>query len=231
MKKNSLVLLVLLMSFSAVFAQNDKGSSAIKLNNHIDSVSYAYGIYMASSINGSEFQGLDKELLLIGMNSALLDTSNVILNSQEVISILGLYYKEKKEADIRKLSDPGINWLEDNSKKEGVITTASGLQYKVITEGTGAKPKLTDTIRVKYIGKLIDGTVFDNSSKRDEPAIFPVNIVIKGWKEGLQLMPVGSKYNFYLPYQLAYGEKGERRAKVGPYSTLIFEVELLEINP
>ncbi|MFM9053078.1 MAG: FKBP-type peptidyl-prolyl cis-trans isomerase, partial [Bacteroidota bacterium] len=119
-------------------------------------------------------------------------------------------------------------FLENNKKKNGVTTTASGLQYEVIKQGTGPKPTAEDTVRTHYHGTLIDGTVFDSSVERGEPAEFPVGAVIKGWTEALQLMPVGSKYRLYIPSDLAYGERSAG-PKIGPGSTLIFDVELLEI--
>ena len=123
----------------------------------------------------------------------------------------------------------GEQFLAENAKREGVKTTASGLQYEVLEATIGQKPKATDTVRVHYEGTLIDGTVFDSSYKRGESISFPLNGVIKGWTEGLQLMPVGSKYKLFIPYNLGYGERGAG-ASIPPYATLIFTVELLEIK-
>src|SRR5207237_9413619 len=123
----------------------------------------------------------------------------------------------------------GEDYLEENKKKENVVTTPSGLQYEVITEGTGAKPKATDKVKCHYHGTLIDGTVFDSSVQRGQPATFPLNMVIKGWTEALQLMPQGSKWRFFIPPQLGYGDK-QVSAQIGPNSTLVFEVELLGIS-
>ena len=123
----------------------------------------------------------------------------------------------------------GEQFLAENAKREGVKTTASGLQYEVLEATIGQKPKATDTVRVHYEGTLIDGTIFDSSYKRGESIAFPLNGVIKGWTEGLQLMSVGSKYKFFIPYQLAYGERGAG-ASIPPYAALIFTVELLGIE-
>jgi FKBP-type peptidyl-prolyl cis-trans isomerase len=126
-------------------------------------------------------------------------------------------------------ADPGAEFLKENAKKEGVKTTASGLQYKVIKEGEGKSPKATDTVRVHYRGTLLNGTEFDSSIKRGEPAEFPLNRVIKGWTEGVQLMKEGAKYQFFIPANLAYGERGTPGGPIGPNETLIFEIELLKV--
>ena len=128
-----------------------------------------------------------------------------------------------------KAKEEGEKFLAENGKREGVKTTASGLQYEVLEATLGQKPKATDTVKVHYEGTLIDGTVFDSSYKRGESISFPLNGVIKGWTEGLQLMAVGSKYKFFIPYELAYGERGAG-ASIPPYATLIFTVELLGIE-
>jgi FKBP-type peptidyl-prolyl cis-trans isomerase FkpA/FKBP-type peptidyl-prolyl cis-trans isomerase FklB len=138
----------------------------------------------------------------------------------------------KQEAEQKKASEENVakgkKFLEENKAKEGVVTTASGLQYKIITEGKGPKPKATDTVTVNYTGKLLDGTEFDSSAKHGQPATFPLDGVIPGWTEGLQLMPQGSKWELYIPAELAYGSGGQ--GPIPPASTLIFEVELLEIK-
>ena len=133
---------------------------------------------------------------------------------------------EQKFADVKS---KGAAFLESNAKLEGVTVTESGLQYSVITEADGAKPKATDTVTVHYRGTLLDGTEFDSSYSRGEPATFALNQVIPGWTEGVQLMGIGNKFKFVIPYQLAYGERGAGNS-IGPFETLIFEVELLEIK-
>ena len=145
------------------------------------------------------------------------------------------YQKEQQEKMIKDMkaqgdanSTAGAKFLAENAKKEGVVTTASGLQYKVVTAGTGKTPKATDTVEVDYEGKLIDGTVFDSSYERGEPVEFPLNQVIAGWTEGVQLMKEGGKYEFYIPSDLAYGEAGN--AGIAPNSMLIFTVELLSVK-
>ena len=127
------------------------------------------------------------------------------------------------------MQDEGKRFLEENATKEGVVTTSSGLQYKIIDPGYGSTPKPTETVKVHYKGTFIDGKTFDSSYDRGEPISFPLNRVIAGWTEGVQLMPVGSKYEFYIPYNLAYGEKGASGV-IPPYATLIFVVELLGIE-
>ena len=133
-----------------------------------------------------------------------------------------------RKAKAEKLTKAGREFLAANAKKPGIITTPSGLQYEVLTQGTGDVPQKTDKVKVHYEGKLIDGTVFDSSIQRGEPAVFGLNQVIKGWTEGLSLMPVGSKWRLYVPQELGYGER--QAGKIPPYSTLIFDVELLGIE-
>jgi FKBP-type peptidyl-prolyl cis-trans isomerase FklB len=132
---------------------------------------------------------------------------------------------EKASANLKS----GQEFLDANKQKPGVVTLPSGLQYEVITEGTGIKPLSSNKVTCHYHGSLLDGTVFDSSVKRGQPATFPLNMVIKGWTEGLQLMSVGSKWRFFIPPQLAYGER-QTGAHIGPNSTLVFEVELLEVS-
>ena len=159
----------------------------------------------------------------------------MLLTKEQALEVRKDYMKKRQEGraeqrkqDAEKNKTEGEAFLKENKAKPGVKTTESGLQYEVIKEGTGPKPKPTDRVSVNYTGTKIDGTEFDSSAKRNKPATFPVSGVIKGWSEGLQLMSVGSKYKFFIPADLAYGERGP--GKIGPDATLIFDVELLSIE-
>lgn len=211
-----------------------------ELKTKVDSVSYAFGVDVGSNINRSldayisEETAIDKDLLIAAFAKSLKGEETKI-KPEETMQVIRAFLeteRTKKEAEMAKKGEKnleeGKKFLEENKKKEGVITLESGLQYEVLKEGKGEKPALTDKVKCHYHGTLIDGTVFDSSVERGEPMEFPVNGVIKGWTEALQLMPVGSKWKLYVPAELAYGNRpaGE---KILPNSALIFEVELLEI--
>lgn len=163
-----------------------------------------------------------------GLLENLKEQENVILNAEEAAEWLNATMEAKAKERSKSLAKKGEDFLAENAKREGVTVTESGLQYEVITMGEGEKPTAESTVKVHYHGTLIDGTVFDSSVQRGEPIEFPLNGVIKGWTEGLQLMPIGSKFKLYIPYQLAYGEQGAGEL-IGPCEALIFEVELLDI--
>ena len=150
------------------------------------------------------------------------------MTSQEAQMMLNEYFQKKEKEQAQTAIAEGKVYLEENAKRDGVTQTKSGLQYEVLTEGTGKSPKATDTVRCHYEGRLLDGTVFDSSYKRGEPADFGLNQVIPGWTEGVQLMKEGAKFRFHIPYLLAYGERGAG-AQIPPYSTLIFDVELIKV--
>jgi FKBP-type peptidyl-prolyl cis-trans isomerase FklB len=203
------------------------------LTNPKQKTSYAVGIKVASDLKAIGLD-LDVKAVCAGIVDTMADKP--ALNDQEVTTAMTQLQKDvmgKREAidksEAEKNLQTGEKFLAENAKKEGVKTTASGLQYKVIKSGTGDSPKKTDTVKVHYHGTLLDGTVFDSSVQRGEPISFPLDGVIPGWTEGLQLMKVGDKWQLFIPAKLAYGE---RRAgpKIGPNSTLIFEVELLSIE-
>ena len=178
---------------------------------------------------------IDSELFMQGYRNYL-DSTNILIKEENVQQVLSGYFQKKQEEKMKEQQAEGEKnkagnekFLEENKTKEGVKVTESGLQYIVLKEGTGAKPTAESKVKVHYHGTLIDGTVFDSSVDRGEPAEFGVNQVIKGWTEGLQLMSVGSKYKFFIPQDLAYGAR-QAGEKIKPYSTLVFEVELLEIE-
>jgi FKBP-type peptidyl-prolyl cis-trans isomerase FklB len=190
-------------------------------------ISYALGLSIASNLKNSGVEALDIEHFTKGLN-AILNNEEISMSPDEVNRILNEFFEGmQKEAEVKN-SEHGNSFLEDNKKQPGVIELPSGLQYSVIKEGTGVKASSKNQVKVHYTGTLIDGTVFDSSVSRGEPATFGVTQVISGWVEGLQLMSKGAKYKFFIPSNLAYGAQGAGKV-IGPHATLIFEVELLEI--
>jgi FKBP-type peptidyl-prolyl cis-trans isomerase FklB len=209
------------------------GDEKAELKTDKDKLSYALGADMGNNLKKFEIE-VNAEIYLKGMKDAL-SGSKVLLTDDEIKSLIVSLQKdlqtkqqEKMKAQGEKNKKEAEAFLAENKKKEGVKTLPSGLEYKVITEGKGKSPKETDTVTVHYKGTLIDGTEFDSSYKRGEPATFPVNGVIKGWTEALQLMKEGSKWQLFIPASLAYGENG--RPGIPPNSVLIFEVELIKIG-
>ena len=195
-----------------------------------DKASYSIGVDIALNFKKQNMD-LNPDALAAGAKDGLNGKPQISPN--EVREIMTQWQKElgeKQKTMATKNQADGEKYLADNKKKDGVKTTGSGLQYKSLKEGTGPQPKGTDTVSVNYRGTLIDGTEFDSSYKRGEPATFPLNGVIKGWTEGLQLMKKGSKYQFVIPSGLAYGDRAVG-SDIGPNSTLIFEVELLDVKP
>ncbi|MAT15225.1 MAG: hypothetical protein CMJ46_08150 [Planctomyces sp.] len=190
----------------------------------------AYGIGYSIGRNLSE-GGLkfDLNMFVKGVQDAFNDAEPP-LSDEEISTAIRTFQTEAMSKAAEENKKEGQAFLEKNAKKEGVKVTKSGLQYEVMKEGKGPKPAETDTVKVHYHGTLLDGTVFDSSVERGEPATFPLNRVIKGWTEGVQLMNVGSKYRFYIPSDLAYGESPRSGGPIGPNDTLIFEVELLGIG-
>lgn len=211
-----------------------KNFSASKFKSALDSVSYAVGVLVANNFK-SQNVTLDVDMVAKGFAAAS-QGGKLQLTEAECQSIMNgfmLKNQERQSAETAKQFLPnkelGEKFLAVNKKKDSVMVTASGLQYKIMKLGTGPKPLATNTVKTHYHGTLIDGTVFDSSVQRGEPVSFPVSGVIPGWIEALQLMPVGSKFKLYIPQELAYGIRGGGQA-IKPYSALIFEVELLEIE-
>lgn len=200
--------------FSFVACQQMGSNKPAKLSTMEDSVSYSYGVVMAERLK--EVKDLDAELVAAAVIETLNDQAQ--FDGRTGNDVIG-----------RGMAAEQMAFLEENETKEGVLTTESGLQYKVIEEGSGNTPEATSEVTVHYTGKLIDGSVFDSSVERGEPISFPLNRVIRGWTEGLQLMKEGGKMELYIPYSLAYGPQG-RPPVIPPYATLIFEVELISIK-
>jgi FKBP-type peptidyl-prolyl cis-trans isomerase len=212
--------------------QNSGTKGDVKLTSKNDSASYALGVLIGEN-NKQQMKSapgvdqLDKKILIAAFEKAFLGDS-VKIKPQHANEIIQKFFGQISKAEGDKNLKEGEEFLAKNKTKSGVVTTASGLQYEIIKAGTGPKPKAEDEVKCHYKGTLIDGKVFDSSIERGEPATFPVNRVIPGWTEALQLMPVGSKWKLYIPASLGYGERGAGQ-DIKPNSTLIFEVELLEI--
>ena len=193
----------------------------------MDKISYALGLGIGHQLKNMGIENFSVEDFAQSIKDVMEDKATA-MTSQEAQALLNTYFQEKQKAESQKAISEGKAFLEENAKKEGVVTTKSGLQYEILTEGTGKQPKATDTVRCHYEGSLINGSVFDSSYKRGEPAEFGLSQVIPGWTEGVQLMKEGAKYRFYIPYLLGYGENGAG-SSIPPYSTLIFDVELIKI--
>jgi len=204
-----------------------KVDTNVALNTTVDSVSYSIGASFGGSLLQNSLKDIDQDVLLAGLNAALAG-EDLKIEPRKGSAIINNYIKELKAKVGEDNKAIGAKFLEENKGKEGVVTTESGLQYKVLTAGEGAIPTKEQEVKVHYRGTTIKGTEFDSSYKRNEPATFLPTRVIKGWTEALQLMPVGSKWELYIPSELAYGPRGAG-ANIGPNETLIFEVELLEI--
>lgn len=192
--------------------------------------SYGIGLQVGQQLNESGLEGLQPEALLAGLRDAM--EGNAPAVPVEAVHRALREIHERADAVRREqqkgLAEAGQKFLEENAKNDDVTVTESGLQFKVLEKGEGTIPARQDQVRVHYTGRLVDGTVFDSSVERGQPAEFPVNGVIPGWIEALTMMPVGSKWQLYIPHNLAYGERGAG-ASIPPYSALIFDVELLEI--
>lgn len=205
-----------------------KASSAVVFRSTLDSASYAFGNTMASSMKNDGLNSLNYELLVRGLKDAFGNATPLIPKEKSQTAINNLFVSVSKQKHGPAIAE-GKAFLEKNKLQPGIQVTASGLQYQVINKGTGIRPKATDTVLVNYRGTLLNGKQFDSSYDRKEPLSLPLNNVIPGWTEGVQLMQTGSKYKFFVPYNLAYGERGAG-ADIPPYSTLIFEIELLKVN-
>jgi len=222
-----LIITIAVLSLASVSFGEDKP----QLKDLKDKVSYSVGLNVGSNFK-KQGKELNPDALLAGLKDALSGKTPALTEAElrETMKAWSKQMEDKQKAAGEKNVADGAKFLAENKRKEGVKTTASGLQYKVIKDGTGAQPKETDTVTVNYRGTLINGTEFDSSYKRGQAATFPVNGVIKGWTEALQMMKAGSKYQLFIPSDLAYGARSAG-PDITPNSTLLFEVELLEVKP
>jgi FKBP-type peptidyl-prolyl cis-trans isomerase len=230
--KNSIIYLMVVGLLIAATSCQQGGSADVKLETQVDSVSYALGVLVGSN-NQKQLESAPGGSDLDGtiMSSAFTAASakgELKITEEAANAMVQAFFQKAGEREGQDNLEAGNAFLEANKAREGVTVTESGLQYEILTAGTGAKPSAADQVRVNYHGTLIDGTVFDSSVDRGEPATFGVGQVIPGWTEALQLMPTGSKWKVYLPSNIAYGERGAG-GDIGPNAALIFEVELLEI--
>lgn len=195
----------------------------------LEKVSYGFGVNIAQNMKQQGMHELDADALAKGIID-FLGEKELAIPAENIQSMLQEYFQKLQEKQFVKNIEEGKAFLAKNAKREEVTVLPSGLQYEVITKGAGDKPKETDKVTTHYHGTLINGDVFDSSVKRGEPATFPVNGVIKGWVEALQLMPVGSKWKLYIPSDLAYGANPHPGGPIEPHATLIFVIELISIN-
>ncbi len=228
MKLRNLFILVFISVF-ALTSCNDMIKTNGNLKTELDTVSYALGVNIAQSLQSNNLQEFNYPQFMKGIQDGM-DKEEVQLTDEEINKLISVYFKKLREEAVTKNLEEGRAFLEENKTKEEITTTQSGLQYEVITEGEGKSPIATDTVKVHYSGTLIDGTVFDSSIERGEPAEFVLNRVIPGWTEGVQLMKEGAKYKFYIPTELAYGVRVRPGGKIQPNMALIFEIELLEVK-
>lgn len=205
-----------------------KKPKEVDFNNENKKGSYALGLVVATNMQAQGLDSLELEAIKTAFEDVLLK-KQLKMELEEAEGVVQEYVQHAMEIKQAKLEEEAAAFLEENKNKEGVTVTESGLQYKVITKGTGNAVKAGDRVTVHYTGKLTDGTVFDSSVERGEPVTFATNQVIPGWTEALQLMQEGDKWILYIPYDLGYGERGAG-AQIPPYATLIFEVELLGVN-
>lgn len=234
MKINSLILLLVLAftipSASQAGGKCKKGQSCCSgavLKTEKDTVAYAIGVSVAQNLKMQGMDSINIDALCQGMMDVRGGAPK--MDAEKANAFLNAYFSKKEAKKFESKKAAGEQFLAENKKKPGVVTLPDGLQYQVLQEGSGPKPSATDKVKTHYHGTLIDGSVFDSSVDRGEPVTFPVNGVIKGWTEALQLMNVGSKWKLFIPSELAYGEQGAGGV-IEPYATLIFEVELLSIE-
>ncbi|MET3112324.1 FKBP-type peptidyl-prolyl cis-trans isomerase [Pedobacter sp. CG_S7] len=242
MKKNLITLTLLLAAFTT-FGQKKtanpakatikKQTAPVKINepglkSGLDSASYSFGLIMATNLKTQGLTGLNYDFMVRGLKDAF-NSQKPMLSAENAQTAIGNFFKESSKLKYAATIAAGKAFFESNKKAAGIITTVSGLQYQVLKTGSGEKPGATTSVTVHYKGTLLNGTPFDNSYDRGEPNTFAVNNVIAGWTEGLQLMQKGAKFKFFVPYNLAYGERAPG-PEIPAFSDLIFEIELLKID-
>ena len=235
MKRISALMTGLALSLSSLaYGADEERALNDTLKTPIERLSYALGLDIGSSLKRLETE-IDLGMFVRGVEDSLRGTKP-LLTPQKAAEIKDEFFRKMREERARKMKESGEKnlkegeaFLSENKKKEGIVTTGSGLQYMVLRQGDGPKPKSSNRVKVHYSGTLLDGTEFDSSYKRGQPATFAVTGVIPGWTEALQLMNVGSKYRLFVPSNLAYGERGSP-PRIGPNAVLIFDVELLAIE-
>lgn len=193
----------------------------------MNKISYALGLGIGQQLKSMGIKDFSLEDFCQSISDVMTDKEPA-MTAREAQQMLNDYFENKAKEDAQQQIAEGAAYLKANGEREGVVTTKSGLQYEVLQQGSGRSPKATDTVRCHYEGRLLDGTVFDSSYQRGEPADFGLNQVIPGWTEGVQLMQEGAKFRFHIPYLLAYGERGAG-SQIPPYSTLVFDVELVKV--
>ncbi|MDR9415534.1 MAG: FKBP-type peptidyl-prolyl cis-trans isomerase [Gracilimonas sp.] len=231
MKLNKLSMIAFLSAglFFTACNQDQMENPEANLNTKLDSVSYALGFQNGSFLGREGIDELNMNDYNAGIKAGLTSEEGA-LTQDEIMAVTNSYLQEIQEQQSSDNIASGEAFLEENLAKEGVQETESGLQYKVIEEGNGDSPTAENIVQVHYEGTLIDGTVFDSSYERGQPAEFPLNRVIPGWTEGVQLMKEGATYEFYIPAELAYGARAPQGSPIGPNETLIFKVELLDVK-
>lgn len=230
MKKVTIILAAMITFTSAAFSQNKTNENKTEnMQNDTDSLSYGFGLLIAKNLKSQGIDSLNYEQVVAGMK-ATMNGEKPAISEQEANAFINQYLQKAAMEKANKNLEIGKKFLAENGKRKGVVTTASGLQYEVLKQGTGPKPENTSTnVTAHYHGTLIDGTVFDSSVQRNQPFVTNVGQVIKAWQEALLMMNVGTKLRIYCPSELAYGERGAGGA-IGPNSVLIFEMELISIN-
>lgn len=228
MKKLLLISAGALLIAAGCKTSNQVNARVDQLNTASDSLSYALGVSIGQNLKDQGIEDLNYSALAQGMEEQY--NENAMMTPEDADTYVRETFNQIRKEKERAAKQEGLDFLEQNQGKEGVKTSASGLQYKILVEGDGLSPVATDEVTVHYEGRLIDGTVFDSSYERGQPATFPLSGVIPGWTEGLQYLKVGGKAELYIPSDLGYGARQAPGGKIPPYSTLVFTVELLEIS-